>query len=544
MIETLSTKLVPLVRPFNWLPRGVLGVKIHGFGVQLFCLGDSDMGSMSPRADTLQSLAIEPLANEIGRKSLRTHFVGVSAALMEAVRKQAVPGADTVITLPPHLFQLRVLNLPWFSADDLALDAETPNFWEEHDPTLTDLDDRIVRFQILYAKENDDCCSVLFASILASDVTRYRSLALDSNLLPVCFENELFAVINTVVSGLSAEVYRAGQMMLYLCPGCHFLVWLGACDFDFETIAISELDEGLLFELSALRDVNLDFWSELAMRLGDQFKVALDTILARRQVSIPSTLILVVEYPNFDHYLKLLASHLGGIQPVPFNALEGLELLPKHEAILQKYNNPGLFASMRGMNIQGIAFGTAGAVSPRPIELNFLPEFPILKRNRQLAICQRLLLFVCLLVGIGSLSWLGFGTMPDWLATRTVSAEYDQKRARVSVEAKRKQANQDELAALTQANNALFRVVTPKSYSLFFEQLPTLVPPDIELTSVHLTESGALKIVGLARDNAALGHFATAFVKNRFSRIAPQTTFARAGAFLSFTLNTTLQQKQ
>jgi Tfp pilus assembly PilM family ATPase len=166
----------------------------------------------------MERLVSWSLDRQIGRRPVQENHPYLVDQIAAAANEAGIDGVDAGISIPAALFDTRVLTLPFMPDEELAEEAQEAEFWEEFDPELSNLQGRVVKYQVLYSNENEDRIMVLISSIAISEIERYRGLLLDANLLPVYIENESFSLLNGVYARLSLDDAFMPFAIVHLFP--------------------------------------------------------------------------------------------------------------------------------------------------------------------------------------------------------------------------------------------------------------------------------------------------------------------------------------
>ena len=177
--EAFLSGAVQIAGPLLRRQERIVAVKLHPDAVSVV--------QLHPTVDDweMDRLVSWSLENAIGRSPVQDNFSYLANQIAAAAEEAGVDGVDAGISIPHSLFDVRILQLPYMEEDELAEEAEEPEFWEEFDPELNNLMGKVVRYQILYSNEGEDRTDVMIACLPVGEVERYRSLMLEANLMPV-----------------------------------------------------------------------------------------------------------------------------------------------------------------------------------------------------------------------------------------------------------------------------------------------------------------------------------------------------------------------
>ncbi len=535
-VEAFLGNAVQMAGPLFRLQKRIVAVKLHPDAVSVLQL-HADV-----EKSHLERIVTWSLENDIGRQPVHENYRFLVDQITAAAGEAGIDGVDAGISVPANLFDTRVLTLPYFSEDDLIAEAQEPEFWEEFDPELTGLEGRIVKFQQIYANENEDRSVILFSSIPEPELARYRGVLLDSNLLPVFIENELFSLVNGIYSRLPPEDLFKPFCVFHLCPGSSMVVGYTRGQLCMQKVDISEFDEALLLELEEVDEVSGDFWDEVSIRISEQVKQAIAYMVEEQQFPTPERVFLVSEHKLLDNTLALLDGRFDAAPIVPFDALENVGMPPAHTKYVDYFQNETVFTSALGLATQGLNVeGKAdGSQHRKLISMNFLDAAPTIRRNRQLAAVNRILSACIIAIMVLSGGILGFNTVPTFLDTRAASQQYDAARAAANTQSLRRKINEKKLAEINAANAKVQSTVVNKSFTLFLESLPSLIPAEAELQELSMKEDGTVMLTGLATSNSIINNIKKNFKDQKFTRRDPKVTTQRDGDLWNFSISANL----
>lgn len=538
--DAFLASAVQIAGPLTRLQERIVAVKLHPDAVSVVQLHpDIDSWKM----DRLVSWSLD---RSIGREPVQENYPYLVDQIAAAANEAGVDGVDAGISIPGSLFDTRVLTLPYMPDDELAEEAEEPEFWEEFDPELTNLMGRVVKYQVLYSNENEDRTMVLISSIGVSDIERYRGLLLDANLLPVYIENELFSLVNGIYARLSVDDAYKPFATIYLCPGNNYIVAYMRGRLITHKINVSDFDEALLAELEAVDDVSGDFWEEVAIRLGEAIKQALAFISESYEFPKMDKLFLVSEYKVIDNITTLLEGRMGHVRITAYDAMDDVDVPTEHARFVDYFSNASVFTSAVGLATQGLNVEgrEIGHQHQRLISMNFLEDAPRIRRNRQLAALNRILSVAIMAVVLFSGGLLGFNTIPTYLQTREAVKKYEVAQSAAQTQSLRRQVNEKKLAA---ANELTFQVQNNslrRGHADFLEALPTLIPANAELHSLHIREDEAVRLSGLATANSVISDIKNNLRSAKFTRRDPAVTSEREGDLWRFTMDIKLARME
>lgn len=514
----------------------IVAVKLHPDAVSMLQL-HADVENWH-----LERIVTWSFENDIGRQLIQENYRFLVDQITAAAGEAAVDGVDAGISVPANLFDTRVLTLPYFSEEDLIIDAQEPQFWEEFDPELSGLEGRVIKYQQIYANENEDRSVILFSSIAEAELNRYRGVLLDSNLLPVFIENELFSLMNGIYSRLPTEEVFKPFCVFHLCPGSSMVVGYTSGQLCMQRVDISEFDEALLLELAKVDEIGGDFWDEVGIRIGEQVKRSIAYMIEDQQFSAPDKIYLVSEHKLLDNTLALLEGRFDAMLMVPFDALANVCVPKAHTKYVDYFQNSTVFTSAlglatQGLNVEGKAQGTQRR---KLISMNFLEAAPTIRRNRQLAAVNRILSTCIIVIMVLSGGLLGFNTVPTFLDTHAASQRYDAARTNANMHNLRRKINQKTLSEINAANMKVQSTVVNKSFNRFLENLPALIPAEAELQRLALHEDGTVTLIGLATSNVVINNIRQNFKAQKFTGRDPKVTSRRDGDLWNFSISANL----
>lgn len=534
--EAFLSGAVQIAGPLTRQQERIVSVKLHPDAVSVLQLHPV-MGHWE-----LERLVSWSLSAPIGRAPVQDNYPLLIDEISSAADEAGVDGVDAGISIPASFFDTRLLTLPFFTEADLAQEAEFPEFWEEFDPEFTNLDGKVVRYQILYANENEDRSVVLVSAISIVDVERFRGLLLDANLLPVYIENEMFSLLNGVFTRLEEEDVFKPFTVLHLCPGNNMVVGHARGRVVFKNVEISDFDEALLLELEGLDDVSGDFWEEVAIRLSEQVKQAIAFMVEERDFPRPDKVFLVSEYKNLENLVTLFTDRLDTTRVVPYDAMEDVDVPNEHARYVDFFDNPSVFTTAIGLATQGLNVEgkTESDRHRRLVSMNFLDDATTIRRNRQFMALNRVLSVAIIAVVLVSGGLLGFNTVPTYLQTRESSKRYDAARSLAQAQEGRRVSNEKKLAEIDAINAKIQDTALVTSYSTFLVDLPSLIPSGAELQDLTISEAGTAQISGIAISNSVITQMKSNFKREKFSRREPSVVTERDGDYWRFILTANL----
>ena len=534
--DAFLASAVQIAGPLTRLQERIVAVKLHPDAVSVLQLHPT-MDSW--KMDRLVSWSLD---RKIGREPVQDNYPYLVDQIAAAADEAGVDGVDAGIAIPGSLFDTRVLTLPYMPDEDLAEEAQEPEFWEEFDPELSNLLGRVVKYQILYSNENEDRTVVLISSIAVSEIERYRGLLLDANLLPVYIENECFSLVNGVYARLSVDDVFKPFAIVHLCPGNNFLVASMRGRLITHKIAVSDFDEALLAELEGVDDVSGDFWDEVAIRLSEAIKQAMSFIVESYDFPNIDKLYLVSEYKVVDNVTHLLEDRLGNVRINAYDAMEDVDVPLEHARFVDYFSNPTVFTTAVGLATQGLNVEGKDTTNQhqRLISMNFLEDAPRIRRNRQLAALNRILSVAIMAVVLVSGGLLGVNSIPAYMQTREAVNKYEAAKGFAQTQNLRRMANEKKLAT---ANEVTFKVQNNsmrRGHAEFLEALPGMIPPTAELELLSIDEKEGVQITGVAISNTVISEIKNNLRSARFTRRDPSVTSERDGELWRFTMNVKL----
>ena len=530
--EALLSSAVQIARPLTRQQMRIVSVKLHPDAVSVL--------QLRPVLDRwqLERLVSWSLSAPIGRTPVQDNYPLLVSEISAAAEQAGVDGVDAGISIPSSYFDTRLLTLPFFTEAELQEESQDIEFWEEFDPDLNNLEGKVVRFQILYASENEDRALVLVSSIAQAEIERAQRLLLDANLLPVFIENELFSTLNGIYTRLaSADIYKPFTM-LHLCPDNNMLVGYMRGRLVFKKIDISDFDEALLLELERVDDLSGEFWEEIAIRLSEQIKQAIAYLVEENEFLRPEKIFLVSEYKAIDNVESLLNERVDMIRIVPYDALKDVDVPVPHIKYVDYFNNPSVFTSSIGLATQGLNVeGKDENHMPRRlVSMNFLDDAKRIRSNRRLTAVNRVLSLAVGVVLFVVGGFMGVSTVPAYLQTRESSKRYDNLKSLAVVQSVRRAANEKKLAEIGARNQKIQNMTVRSGYSAFLDELPTLIPVEAELETLSISGEGRAEMTGWATSNQAIADIKSNLKNRNFFRREPNMSSEREGEAWRFTL--------
>ena len=530
--EALLSNVVQIARPLTMRQERIVSVKLHPDAVSVL--------QLRPVLDRwqMERLVSWSLSAPIGRAAVQDNYPLLVNEISAAAHQARIDGVDAGISIPASYFDTRFLTLPFFTQEDLEQESQDDAFWEEFDPELTNLEGKVVRFQILYTSENEDRSLVLVSTIPMTEINRFRGLLLDANLLPVFIENELFSTLNGIYTRLSDEDIYKPFTMLHLCPNNNMLVGHTRGRIVFKKIEISDFDEALLLELERVDDLSGEFWQEIAIRLSEQIKQAISYLVEENEFLRPEKIFLVSEYKAIDNVESLLNDWIDTIRLVPYNAMKDVDVPRAHVKYVDYFNNPSVFTSSIGLATQGLNVeGKDDAHLPRRlVSMNFLDDAKHIRNNRRLTAVNRVLSLAVVIVIFIVSGFMGINTVPAYLQTRESSKRYDNLKSLAVVQSVRRTANEKKLSEIGALNKKIQSMTVMSGYSTFLVELPALIPAEAELETLSISGEGYAEMTGWATSNQAIADIKSNLKARNFFRREPTVASEREGEAWRFTL--------
>lgn len=530
--EAFLAGAVQIAGPLTRVQERIVAVKLHPDAISVAQLHPSmDEWQM----DRLVSWALD---RNIGREPVQENYPYLANEISAAADEAGVDGVDAGISIPASLFDTRTVTLPYMPEEDLAEEAEEPEFWEEFDPELTNLMGRVLRYQILYSSEAEDKTVVLVSSISVGDLERYRGLLLDANLLPVVLENEVFSLINGIYARMSTDDRFKPFVIIHLCPGNNLVVAHNRGRVMTHKINISDFDEALLSELQGVDEMAGDFWEEVAIRVSEQVKQAIAFVVETYDFPNPDKAFLVSEYKEIDNFSALLYERLGTTRVVVYDAMEDVDVPNEHAKYVDYFDNPSVFTTVIGLATQtlNIEGKSEGDQHQRLISMNFLEDVVRIRFNRQLAALNRILTVAIIGVVLFSGSVLGVNTVPAYLETREASKQFNKAESDARTQNLRRQANEKKLKEANAIIIAVQENAVQSGHAKFLKELPNMIPVGAELERIEINEREGVRIFGLATSNKQINEIKKMLREKRFLRRDPNVETAKIGDYWSFTM--------
>ena len=530
--EAFLAGAVQIAGPLTRVQERIVAVKLHPDAISVAQLHPSmDEWQM----DRLVSWALD---RNIGREPVQENYPYLANEISAAADEAGVDGVDAGISIPASLFDTRTVTLPYMPEEDLAEEAEEPEFWEEFDPELTNLMGRVLRYQILYSSEAEDKTVVLVSSISVGDLERYRGLLLDANLLPVVLENEVFSLINGIYARMSTDDRFKPFVIIHLCPGNNLVVAHHRGRVMTHKINISDFDEALLSELQGVDEMAGDFWEEVAIRVSEQVKQAIAFVVETYDFPNPDKAFLVSEYKEIDNFSALLYERLGTTRVVVYDAMEDVDVPNEHAKYVDYFDNPSVFTTVIGLATQtlNIEGKSEGDQHQRLISMNFLEDVVRIRFNRQLAALNRILTVAIIGVVLFSGSVLGVNTVPAYLETREASKQFNKAESDARTQNLRRQANEKKLKEANAIIIAVQENAVQSGHAKFLKELPNMIPVGAELERIEINEREGVRIFGLATSNKQINEIKKMLREKRFLRRDPNVETAKIGDYWSFTM--------
>lgn len=530
--EAFLASAVQIAGPLTRQQECIVAVKLHPEAISVVQLHP---GMDDWKMDRLVSWALD---RNIGREPVQENYPYLTSQIAAAADEAGVDGVDAGISIPASLFDTRILTLPYMSEEELADEAEEPEFWEEFDAELTNLMGRVLRYQVLSSNEAEDKLLVLVSSIAVGDLERYRGLLLDANLLPVMLENEVFSLVNGVYARMSKDDRYRPFVIIHLCPGNNLVVAHHRGRLMTHKVNISDFDEALLSELQDVDDASGDFWEEVAIRVAEQVKQAIAYLVETYDFPRPDKAFLVSEYKEIDNFNNLLYERLGQTRVVIYDAMEDVDVPAEHTKYIDYFDNPSIFTTAiglaaRSLNVTG---KSEESLHQRLISMNFLEEAPRIRRNRQLAALNRILSVAIIGVVLFSGSVLGINTIPTFLQTRAASKEFSAAESNARTQNLRRMVNEKKLQEANTMIIAVQQNAVQAGHAKFLADLPKMIPIGAELERIELSEKTGVRLSGLATSNGQINTLKKNLREARFLRRDPAVETNKVDDLWQFTM--------
>lgn len=533
--EAFLTGVVQVAGPLQAVQENVVAVKLHPDAVSVM--------QLQPTIDEwkLDRIVTWALGKDIGRRPVEENYPYLVDQIRMVREEANIIGIDAGISIPANLFETRLLTLPYIPEDELEEETGFEGFWEEQDPELTNLDMKIVRYQVLYSNENDDKTVVLFSAIPEATVRRYIGLLIDADLMPVFVENEAFSLINGIYTRLDVEKLANPVLMLHLCPNSNMVIGFERNRVVMQKVDISEFDEALLLELEDIDTVDGPFWEEISIRVGEQVKQALAFLHEERDFPKLSKLHLVSEHKNIQNMTDLLKDYVGSTRLVPWDALDAVEVPSDQARYVDYFRNSSVFTTALGLATQGINItGKSEDLRHRRlIDLNFLPDVRAIRRTRQFAALNKLLLVGISMLFVASFLLIGVANIPTLVSSNRAVKAYDDIASDAQSQNLRHAALNKKMKDLEASNKKLNNLVNPQGYTILMSSLSEMLPEQAELESLTVNENADLVITGYSRSTVAINQFAKNIIKKGLARKAPVTQ-SKSGNLFAFTITARL----
>ncbi|MGC6512696.1 MAG: PilN domain-containing protein [Parvibaculales bacterium] len=533
--EAFLTGVVQVAGPLQAVQENVVAVKLHPDAVSVM--------QLQPTVDEwkLDRIVTWALGKDIGRRPVEENYPYLVDQIRMVREEANIIGIDAGISIPANLFETRLLTLPYIPEDELEEETGFEGFWEEQDPELTNLDMKIVRYQVLYSNENDDKTVVLFSAIPEATVRRYIGLLIDADLMPVFVENEAFSLINGIYTRLDVEKLANPVLMLHLCPNSNMVIGFERNRVVMQKVDISEFDEALLLELEDIDTVDGPFWEEISIRVGEQVKQALAFLHEERDFPKLSKLHLISEHKNIQNMTDLLKDYVGSTRLVPWDALDAVEVPSDQARYVDYFRNSSVFTTALGLATQGINItGKSEDLRHRRlIDLNFLPDVRAIRRTRQFAALNKLLLVGISMLFVASFLLIGVANIPTLVSSNRAVKAYDDIASDAQSQNLRHAALTKKMKDLEASNKKLNNLVNPQGYTILMSSLSEMLPEQAELESLTVNENADLVITGYSRSTVAINQFAKNIIKKGLARKAPVTQ-SKSGNLFAFTITARL----
>lgn len=485
-------QIAKMLKPLGGQADVLVAVKIHAQAVSV-----AELRLSQNRIDviTLDSIA---LLRPVDFKNIARHQDMIADAIRKLKTQAKLTAVDASIAIPCHAIQIRLVNLPYMSVKDLAIDAKDIDFWIESEPDLAKIDDPIVNYQVLVSSEDDDLTRVLLCFAPAAAIKPWIDIILAGHLNPVFVEADSTALINLRQATLEGEERGKAQAIIQISPHGSQCIAFEPGKMQSIKLEISAFDLVLIEEGEDAESLDGEFWDEIAARIANIIKQALLFLQEEQDFQPFAQVHFVSEYSRCAKIIPLLHRHLDIAPLALFDPLKSLAFTEATRASAALHANPSRLASVLGSGLQrlGIYGGIYGG--GRHAAVNMLPARKILARNRQLSIIARVLRRGLVASIIVLALWTGGIILPSLIESQRISRDFDNVKASAD-----RITNQLNVLQNTLKTAGLdleqMRVMTQSSGKVFFmETLADLIPDGVELATLKLTQSDRIELTGYA----------------------------------------------
>ena len=498
MAETL-TQFSKILKGVGGRTDTLVAVKVHLQAVSLV-----ELRFAGDRIDmiTLHSISLPRLVDFKNIQRSQDMIADAIRAIKEEINLTAV---DAAISIPGGIIQVRVINLPFMSAKELAKEAREIEFWIETDPDLAKYENPVVEYQVLVSSENDDLTRVLLCYAEESLVQPWIDILLASHLNPVFVEADSLSLVNLRHATLPIDEQRQGQVIVQLSYNTCQIIAFERDKVHQLKLEISEFDLVLLDQAEEAGLLEGEFWDEVGGRVTNVIKQSLLYLQEEQDFQPFSVVYLVSEYSRCKNIIQLLDKHLDLAPLSLWDPLQTLSFTNDVSRFASTYENPSLLASAVGVSMQRL--NIYGERKRTIMDVNMLPNHTTLRRNRQYSVISttlaRTLVASGLLLGV----WTGGMVIPQFIESQRVSRDFENIRddaERITIQL------EGATAALKEAGrniDRMRRIRNPSGKTFLMETLPDLMPEGAELSRMSISDSSNIEITGYARNSKAIFFF-------------------------------------
>ena len=535
--EIFLNSAVQVAGRLQKLQENIVAVKFHPDAVSVL--------QLQPTTESweLDRIVSWSLGKDVGRAPVQENFDYLVGQVAETRKEAGILGVDAGISIPAAQFDTRLLTIPYITEEELAEESGFEGFWEDQDPDLVDLEDKIIRYQILSASENDNETVLLFSSIPQATVKLYTDLLVAADLMPVYVENEAFSLINGIYSRLPPDKAGQPQMILHICPGSNSVVGFRKGSIQTQAVAISDFDEALLLELEEIEEPTGEFWDEVGIRIGEHIKQAIAYLEEEAGFPTVNGIWLASEHKNILNLEKLLDGRLGKIGLKTINMMEDITIPPDHMRYVDYFNNGSVFTSSLGLALQGMSLAGQDRDQSHKclLDLNFLPRVDNIRRNRQFAAVNNLLVASISLILVLSALVLGSTSLHTLMSASAKLREYENLVGEARTEDIRLEGLKKRLNKMKAGQQKIDSFINADGHTVFFSSIAGLLPKNAELESLRISRDGQAVLQGLALNSSVINTFAAELVKSGLVTQAPVDQ-QKTGGYYRFTINAKLRQ--
>ncbi len=513
MADTLA-QFAKLLKPIGGKPDNLVAIKVHPRSVSIT---EVHLGAAHIEVKCLNSTELPRAVDvkNIGRSQ---------DMIVEAIRtlKEETPltTIDAAISIPSHLIQMRIINLPYVTEKELAKEAKNIEFWIENEPDIEKMENPFIEYQPIVISENDDLARVLLCFAETAAIQPWVDLLLAAHLNPVFIDPEVLSLVNLRINTLPLDEQKQNQAIIQISPHECQCIAFSRTKIHRVKLEISEFDLVLLEYAEQVSDITSPFWDDVMGRVTKTVKQAMLYLQEEQDFQPFATVHFASEYAQCENTIALLKDHFTLAPVVLWNPLVNLRL--NKAADMKEHPNPSMLASIFGTASQRLnIYGKDGRSN---ISINMLPKHKILRRNRQLAIISRTFrrIFASTAIALGL--WIIGLSLPQYISSLSAIRNFENLKTEAETTQSQFDAATAGLKEAARNIDQMRMLQNPSGKTYLLETLPDLMPEGAELKELHVKNSSKIELEGYANSDKAVFVF--------------ENELALSGLIKNITLNT------